>query len=157
MKISGKFHVQHIRNGEIIAEFDIPNGATLVGKNLLLNNGFRAGTGPSWYIGLINGTSATLAEADTMASHAGWTENTSYDESARQTWSPDEATNKILTNSTPAVFTMSATGNVYGLFVTTNSTKGGTTGTLWATAAFASPRAVADNDVLNVTYSTFLD
>lgn len=156
MNVFGYFNVAHIRNGRLIARFGSQNGATLAGKNLLLNNGFRAGTGPSWYIGLINGTSATLVEADTIASHSGWSENASYDESVRQTWSPAEATSKILTNTSPAIFTMSATADIYGLFIVSNSTKSGTTGVLWATSAFASPRAVIDNDILNITYSAYL-
>jgi hypothetical protein len=88
-----------------------------------------------------------------MASHAGWTESTDYDEVSRVTWNPDAAASRAVTNSTTVDFTMNATKTIKGIFITSNNTKGGTTGTLWATAAFSSNASVVATDVLKVTYT----
>jgi hypothetical protein len=56
------------------------------------------------------------------------------------------------------VFTISANGTgIGGLFLTSSNSKGGTTGTLYAAAAFsAGNKTLDDNDVLSVTYTTSL-
>jgi hypothetical protein len=66
----------------------------------------------------------------------------------------------VITNSaSPAAFTINGTTTVGGAFLISNSTKGGTTGTLFSAADFASPgdRSVANGDTLNVTYTFSLD
>jgi hypothetical protein len=57
-----------------------------------------------------------------------------------------------------AVFNINATSTVGGAFLTSNSTKSGTTGTLFSAADFQSPgdRSVASGDTLNVTYTLSL-
>jgi hypothetical protein len=151
----GKFKVQHIRKGEVIGEYDFPNGITNEGKNSALDILFNAAAQPTWYIGLINNSPApTLAAADTMASHAGWSETTDYDEANRVTWNPEAAASQSVANTvTSADFTINATVTVYGIFVATSNTKGGATGTLWATAAFPSPVGLVDDDLLKVIYT----
>ena len=73
--------------------------------------------------------------------------------------SSDLATNanpSVVTNSaSKAAFTMNATTTVGGAFLTSNNTKGGTTGTLFSAADFSSPgdRSVVSGDILNVTYT----
>ena len=90
----------------------------------------------AWYLGLIADTGFTaLAATDTMASHAGWTEAVGYSGS-RPAWAPGNAANGVKTNPTAAEFTITTEEALRGMFVTSNNTKGGTTGTLWATGAF---------------------
>jgi hypothetical protein len=65
----------------------------------------------------------------------------------------------VATNSaSPASFTINATSTVGGAFLVSNSTKGGTTGTLYSAADFSAPgdRSVASSDILNVTYTLSL-
>jgi hypothetical protein len=50
-------------------------------------------------------------------------------------------------------FTINASATLYGLFISSVSTKSGTTGTLWATAAFTSTKAVSSGDTLKITYT----
>lgn len=118
----------------------------------------------SWYIGLYGaGASNTPAYDDTMASHAGWTENTNYSEGTRQAATFAAATlpgsggaPSVVTNSaSKAAFTINATTTIGGAFLTSNSTKGGSTGTLFSAADFQSPgdRSVVNGDILNVTYT----
>lgn len=136
--------------------------------NLVVNVGLQymagsalTGTSPitTWYIGLYGaGASNTPAAGDTMASHAGWTEVTPY-AGARPTATFAAATNanpSVVTNSaSPASFSINATQTVGGAFLTSNSTAGGSTGTLFSAADFQSPgdRSVVSGDTLNVTYT----
>ena len=153
---AGKFVIEHFdANGNLKGKYDVPNGIVDVGLNHILETEFRSGAQiTTWYIGLIdNSPSPTLAAADTMGSHAGWAESTAYDEATRPTWSPGAAASRQITNGTTVDFTMNATATIKGIFITSNNTKGGTTGTLWSTAAFGSTVSVADNDVLKVTYT----
>jgi len=137
-------------------------------SNLVVNVGlqYMAGTAltsttqiTTWYIGLYGaGASNTPAAGDTMASHAGWTEVTPY-AGARPTATFAAATNanpSVVTNSaSPAAFTINATQTVGGAFLVSNSTAGGSSGTLFSAADFQSPgdRSVVSGDTLNVTYT----
>lgn len=119
----------------------------------------------TWYLGLVTGPGAgnTYAAADTMASHAGWTEDTGYSQATRPAASFGAATTadpSVITNSgSVAVFSISATTTIAGAFLTSDNTKGGTTGVLFSVANFQSPgdRSVVSGDTLNVTYTFSLD
>jgi hypothetical protein len=152
----GKFHVQHFdRDGNLKGEYDFPNGITDVGLNHILETEFNGGTPvTAWYIGLIDNASfSALAAGDTMGSHAGWIETSAYDEATRPEWTAGTASARSITNASTVDFTINATKTIKGIFITSNNTKGGTTGTLWSTAAFGSTVSVADDDVLKVTYT----
>jgi hypothetical protein len=138
-------------------------------KNLVVNAGlaYMAGTAltsvtqiTTWYLGLYGaGASNTPAAGDTMASHAGWTEVTAYSNANRVTATFVTATTanpSVVTNTaSPAVFNINGTTTVGGAFLTSENTKGGTTGTLFSAADFGSPgdRSVVDGDTLSVTYT----
>jgi len=119
----------------------------------------------AWYLGLVDGPGAgnTYAAADTMASHAGWTENTGYSQSNRVTATFGSATvadpSVIDNTGSVAVFSINATSTIAGAFLTSNNTKGGTTGILFSVSNFTSPgdRSVVSGDTLNVTYTFSLD
>lgn len=153
----GKFIVEHIREGKVIGTYEFPNDVTNEGKNLWLDIMFNTATqiaNNSWFIGLINNSGfSALAAADTMASHAGWAEFTAYSQSTRVAWGSGAASSQSVVNGTAAVFDISGSGTVYGIFLTSVSTKGGTTGKLWATAAFGAPVPVVNADQLKVTYT----
>ena len=151
----GKFHIQHIRDGKVINEFDVPNGIVDVGLNHILETEFHSGTQvTTWYIGLVdNAGFSAFANADTMSSHAGWAESPAYTEANRVTWSAGAAATRQITNAATCDFSINATVTIKGLFITSNNTKGGTTGTLWSTAAFGSTVALNNGDTLKVTYT----
>lgn len=155
LKLRGRYQVQHIRGEEVIGVLDFKNDIVTVGKNGLLDIMFRNQTQiASWYFGLVNNSGWTAFDnADTMSSHSGWTEFTSYDESTRVQWSPAAAASASISNTTVATFSINASGNLKGIFVASNSTKSGTTGTLWSTAAFGSVVPVSNGDQLKVTYT----
>ena len=106
----------------------------------------------AWYVGLVSAT-PTFAPADTMdGAHAGWTEQTEYDEAVRQTLVLGAVSGQSVDNSAAkAVFTISATITFGGAFVVDVDTKGGATGILYGGGVFSQDRALIDNDVLNVT------
>lgn len=155
MPLQGTFKVEHIRNGVVLSTQVFKNQITTVGKNYLLNVGFHADTQIStWYVGLVDNASfSAFSAADTMSSHAGWIENDDYDEATRIEWTEGAASAAAITNGTALTFTMNATATIKGIFLTSVSTKNGTTGTLWTAVAFTSTVAVVDNDQLKVTYT----
>lgn len=150
----GVFHIQQIRDGKVIADFEAQNGVVNEGKDSILDVYFDAASQITlWYAGLINDP-ATLAAADVMNSHAGWTEFTNYSEATRVTIAFDVAASQSIANgTTSADFNVTASGTLHGIFVVSNNTKSGTTGTLWSTAPFASALAVNNGDLLKVTYT----
>ena len=143
---------------------------TAESKNLVVNVGlqYMAGTAldgtttrvTSWFLGLYGaGASNTPAAGDTMASHVGWTEVTAYSNGTRVAATFATATTanpSVVTNSaSAAVFNINGSATVGGAFLTSNDTKGGTTGTLFSAADFGSPgdRSVVNSDTLSVTYT----
>jgi hypothetical protein len=118
----------------------------------------------AWYIGLYGAAASNdPAAGDTMSSHAGWTEVTAYSESTRPAATFGAATTadpSVITNSSSvAVFSINGTTTVGGAFLTSDNTKGGTSGILFSASDFQSPgdRSVVSGDVLNVTYQFSLD
>ena len=157
MNLKGKFQVVHRDvEGNLKGTYDFPNGIVDEGLDHILNTQFHGSSQiTTWYIGLVdNSTWSAFADADTLSSHAGWSEFLSYSESNRVTWQEDAASSRSITNTTTADYTINATGNAKGIFVSSNNTKStGNTGTLWSTAAFSSVVAVANGDTLKVTYT----
>jgi len=155
--LKGRFYLEHYRNGQLFNKYDITNDITNEGKNRILDVMFNTATqiaNNSWFIGLISLTGFTgLNAADTMSSHAGWTEFIGYTQSARVAWGSGAASSQSVTNSTAATFDMNATGTIKGVFITSNSTKSGTTGVLWATALFSADVPVTSGDQIKITYT----
>lgn len=107
----------------------------------------------AWYVG-ITGSVPSPDPADTMSSHAGWTEVTAYDEAARPDLTLGTVSGQSVDNSAnKATFTISTNGTtIGGAFVCSDSTKGGTTGILYGVGAFsAGDKTLDDGDTLQVT------
>jgi hypothetical protein len=135
---------------------EFPNGIVDEGLDHILDTQFNGGTPiTTWLIGLVDNSGfSEFADADVLSSHAGWSESTTYTEANRVTWQSDAASSRAVSNSTTADFSINATGNLKGIFVSSNNVKStGNTGTLWSTAAFSSVVATANGDTLKVTYT----
>lgn len=160
-KFGGVYQVECLdSNGQVKWSEDFHNLVVNVGLKDL-NDKYFSGSSytATWYIGLINST-ATFAAADTMASHAGWTENVSYTQAARPTLSFGAATtaDPSVITAVAATFTMNATATIAGAFITTSNTKSGSSGTLFSEGNFTGgARSVISGDTLNVTYSFSAD
>lgn len=136
------------------------NGVTDAGIAYLLSVGFVSGTQiTAWFLGIIdNAGFTTFAPGDTSSSHGGWSEVSSgnYSDTTRAAWSPGSPSGGAIVNGTTSDFHMinGSALSVKGVFLVSNSTKGGTSGTLFSTAAFASgAQPVNNGDTLKVTYT----
>lgn len=92
--------------------------------------------------------------ADTMSSHTSFVESTSYSNSNRVTWTPGTISGGSVDNSgSVAAFSINASDYIFGAFLVSNNTKGGTSGTLFGCGVNSSgiARQVANGDTLNVT------
>ena len=137
--------------------------------NLVVNGGLKSmndtyflGSGytATWFLGLYGAAASNNpAATDTAASHPGWTEVTAYSNGARPTCSFAAASNanpSVITNSaSAAVFLISGTATIGGAFLISDSTIGGSSGTLFSAVDFASPgdRMVVAADTLTLVYT----
>lgn len=139
--------------------------------NLVVNQGLQdmnskyfSGSGytAAWYLGLVTGpgSGTTFAAGDTLASHAGWTENTNYSGTRKAVTfgTATTADPSVITNSaSPSVFTMTANGQtIAGAFLC--SVTSGTSGVLFSAGDFTGgDKSVDSGDTLSVTYQFSLD
>ena len=139
--------------------------------NLVVNQGLQdmnakyfSGSGytAAWYLGLVTGpgSGTTFAAGDTLASHAGWTENTNYTGTRKAVTfgTATTADPSVITNSaSPSVFTMNANGQtIAGAFLC--SVTSGTSGVLFSAGDFSGGDKIVDSgDTLSVTYQFSLD
>jgi hypothetical protein len=156
LDLKGRYLVEcYGADGRLKWSDTIDNLITNVGKDHVLDVILSAGTQiTTWYLGLMSST-PTAAAADTMSSHSGWTEVTDYSESVRQTFTDGGVSGQSISNTaSKASYSINGTVTVGGAFLTSNSTKGGTTGTLFSAGAFSGGnKAVASGDTLQVTYT----
>lgn len=153
--VAGRYDGVIIRDGKIIEEFSEPNLVVDEGLNKLLNIMFNAATQiTTWYLGVFEGNYTPVASvtAATIASAA--TECTAYAASSRPEYSEAASTAKSTTNSANrASFVFNATKTVYGAFLISDSTKSGTSGTLFSAARFSTAKSVESGDELLLTYT----
>jgi hypothetical protein len=161
-KATGKYTVECFdKDGNLKWVAETPNLVVNVGLQYMAGSALTSTAQiTTWYLGLYGAAASNSPSAgDTMSSHGGWTEVTDYSEANRPTATFAAATNanpSVVTNTaSKAVFTINGTTTVGGAFLTSNNTKGGTTGTLFSAADFQSPgdRSVVSGDILNVTYT----
>jgi len=130
-------------------------------KNLVVNTGlddaldkYLKGSAytAAHYCGLTDGT-PTFAPGDTMASHAGWTEVVAYSEATREVMVWGSVSAQSVDNSaSKASFSITGTATIGGAFLSTDSTKSGSSGTLYGGGAFTGgDKPVVDGYTLNVT------
>ena len=131
------------------------NLVVTVGLNHVLSSCFDGATQiTAWYVGLKG--AGTVAAADTMASHAGWSEvvhTTAYSQTVRQTLTLGTASSGSIDNTASlATFSINATNTVAGAFiVSNNATSSAPAGTLYGAVDFSSARSVISGDTLTVT------
>jgi len=165
-KGGGVFHFKcYDKNGNLKWEDKAHNLVVNVGL-ADMNDKYFSGSAytATWYLGLVNNSpSPSYAAGDTMASHAGWAESTDYTQANRPTVTFGSATvadpSEIDNSGSVDVFTMNASVTIAGAFLTSDNTKGGTSGILFSASTFQSPgaRTVVSGDTLNVTYEFSLD
>lgn len=170
--VEGFYHVEcRDAEGNLKWAEEFPNLVVAVGKQLmldtLLSGSAYTTVGP--FLGLISGASPTFAAADTMASHAGWTEFTNYTVGGSAVRGTAVFTSATSTGTTPSNVTTKAAsaitytitgagGTVGGCFLVTGSgavsTQSSTAGTLYSAGAFSTAKVTTSGDTVSVTYST---
>src|SRR5574343_2078399 len=155
IRVGGYFLGQHVRNGEVIDEWEDHNLVVNEGLNAALNIMFHGTTQiTTWYIGVFEGNYTPVSTVTAATITSASTECTAYDEATRQAYDEAAASSQSITNSASrATFTFNATKTIYGAFLVSNSTKSGTTGTLDAAARFGTAKSVVDDDQLLLTYT----
>lgn len=151
-KIGFKYRVQTVRHGVVIDETEDANLVPVEGLNHLLNIAFKAATThPNWYIGLFEGN-YTPQDDDLAASIAAdSTETTAYAGSTRLAFTAGTvAAGAVDNNAARAEFAFSASKTIYGGFVVSSPTRGGTAGTLISAVRFGSPKSVDDETTLRI-------
>jgi len=135
---------------EDTAENLVPNVGLQHILDVVLESGSQVTT---WYVGLTEG-SPSPAAGDTMSSHGGWTEEASYSESVRQTYTSTRSNQTCSNSASKASFSINADSQtIGGAFICSDDTKSGSTGTLLCCAAFTGGNKSADDgDTLEVTY-----
>ena len=144
--------------------------------NLVVNEGLQdmnskyfkgSGYTAAWFLGLVTGpgSGTTYAAGNTLATHAGWTENTAYTttggagvRAAVTFGTATTADPSVIANTaSPSVFTMTSNAQtIAGAFLASVST--GTSGILFSAGDFTGGDKVVDSgDSLSVTYSFSLD
>lgn len=124
-----------------------------------MNTKYFAGSSytAAWYLGLVTGPASgtTFAAADTLASHAGWTENTDYSGNRKAVTfgTATTANPSVISNSAaPSVFTMTGSATIAGAFLCNAAT--GTSGVLFSASDFTGgDKSVTSGDTLSVTYT----
>ena len=170
--IEGVYHVVcRDAEGNVKWEDQFPNLVNAIGKELMLDT-LLSGTsyttvGP--FLGLISGASPTFTAADTMVTHAGWTEFINYTVGGSAVRGTAVFTSATSTGTTPANVTTKAAaaitytitgagGTVGGCFLVTgsgaSSTLSNTGGTLYSAGAFATAKITTAGDTVSVTYRT---
>ena len=152
LDLGGTFYVECFRDGELLWKEPIKNLVVNVGLQNAIDSALLNGSQiTAWYVGLLD--NATPLAAWTMT-EAGGNEVVAYDEAARPVWTGVRSAELASNTAAKAQFTIDTNGTaVYGAFLSSNNTKAGTTGTLFAAGLFATPRTgLQDNDELYITY-----
>lgn len=158
--VQGVYQGQIIRAGRVIDEFEEPNLVVNEGLNNLLSVYFNGGgQTTTWYMSIFENnwtplsttTAATIAGvgvANEISGASGYTSATrpEYVEAAPSSQS-------ISNSASRASFVFNTAKTVYGAFLISNSTKGGTTGVLFSAARFSAAKAVESGDELLLTYT----
>lgn len=155
-RLGGKFTAWCFdKNGNLKWKDVIENLVVLNGLNHLLDILFVSATSQidPWYVGLVNGpgSGTTFAAADTLASHAGWTENANYTGDRKEF--VDVRSDQTVSNSaSKASFAINADSQtIAGAFLCSAAT--GTSGTLLCAGDFTGGDKPADDgDTLEVQY-----
>ena len=153
--VKGRYHGQLVRGGEVVDEFEDENIVVNEGLNALLDimfhNSLQVGT---WYLGVFEGNYTPVAGVTAATIVGDSTESAAYDESARPAFNEAAASGQTISNTANrATFTFNATKTIYGAFLVSSPTKGGTSGTLFSAARFSSAKSVVNEDQLLLAYT----
>ena len=153
--MSGRYRVECIdKQGCLKWVSIIENTIVNVGLQHILDVVFTGSPSAdsSWYVGLAY-SGLSQAAADTLASHAGWTEcaaGTVYTQANRVEWTEARTDQKLSNSSNKATFSIDTDATLGGAFLA--NTNAGTAGVLMSVGPFSGgAQAVTVGDTVNVT------
>ena len=151
MAFHNTWHFECIKpDGSLRWEHTQSNIIVNTGLDDVLNVYFKAGTGPSLFVGLKD--TGTPVAADTMALHASWATISPYSNATNPALTMGTVASQSVDNSaSKATFNINATDEIFGAFITDNSTVDAATGLLYGVVNFGASRNVVNLDTLNVT------
>ena len=140
----------HGPDGQLKWRETIKNLVTTEGLNDILNKYLKGSTYTAdWYVGLTDGT-PTAAAGDTLASHAGWVEVTSYTGNRQALTLGTVSGGSVDNTASKATFPITGTVTIGGAFVASVAT--GTSGVLYGVGAFTGgDKAASSGDSLTVS------
>ena len=151
IKLGGFFKMEcYGKDGVLKWVDDFLNTVVNEGLQHVLDTIFSGGTAEApWYLGLTDGT-PTVNASDTLASHAGWVEETDYTGN-RQEWVEVRSGQSMTNAASVAVFPITGTATIGGAFLSSEAT--GSAGPLMSAGALTGgDRSVINGDTLNLTY-----
>jgi hypothetical protein len=141
------------KDGAVVDSETVKNLMPVEGINHMLGVTMKqAAQVATWYVGLYEGA-YTPQSTDLASTFPGLaTEATAYDEAARVALVSGPVAGGVVSNTGDrAEFTFNATKSIAGGFISSTSTKGGTTGVLLSAVRFSSPKAVENGFILRIT------
>lgn len=132
-------------------------------KNIVVNEGLQqildlvfdtdVSAPTKWFVGLGDSNCGSAGATDTAAGHGNFTETTGYSENVRQLFVYARTNQTMSNTASAAAFSIDATDNIGGAFLSSDSNKATTTGVLLCVAAFSEgTKAVDSGDTVNVSY-----
>jgi hypothetical protein len=160
LQVTHTYHFEaYDADGNLKWKEEVPNLVVNEGLDDILDRYYNGSNYDASHFVGITGSNPSFASGDTMSTRGGWSEVTSYDETSRPSYDPGSVSSQSVHNAnSKAMFTISSNNTVIGgAFLTTDSTVGGTSGTLIGGASFnAGDKKLDDGDKLNVTVTATL-
>ena len=153
--VGGTFIGEIIRAGRVIDRFEEHNLVVNEGLNALNDVMFHGSAQiTTWYLGLFEGNYTPVSTLTAATVTSASTECTAYASATRPAYDEAASASQVTTNAANrASFVFNATKTIYGAFMVSNSTKSGTTGTLFAASRFGTSKAVESGDEMLLTYA----
>lgn len=143
-----KYHVQHIREGEVLWEDTIFNLIPTQGLNDIITQYYKGSSyTAAHYMGL-KGTGSPAA-SDQLNSHPAWAELSGYTGNRKEIILGTVANGSVSNSGNRTQFDITATQTVAGMFLATVAS--GTSGVLASVLDFPSVRNVVSGDLIIVT------
>lgn len=133
----------------------VDNLMPIEGLNHMLSVEFNAGSQvTTWYVGIFEGNYTPLTSSVMSTFPSLSTECTAYAEATRPAWVEAAPASGLITNTaSKAEFTMNATKTIYGTFISSSSTKSGTSGVLASAAKFSAAKTADSGDIVRITHA----
>lgn len=145
--------IEHLRGDQVLSCEVVENLMPAEGRNHMLGVTLKSvAPAANWYLGVFENNSypADDLKASTVVATLG--ESAAYTPTTRPAFVPGAIASGAVDNTAArAEFTFTEAKRIYGAFMASSPTRGGSTGVLISAARFASAKDVTAGDTLRVT------